>query len=144
MINRFCFAFLGAASLLLGSASATAQRPDGPVIIAISDTLNIGDARAVVLRHSADPDRDMVIMKRNFASVELLGGALALLESRRATGKAVDEEVLAVSSVGSRPLPRGLKARLNAAIDKLERQPLGRIGALGEGRSVRLPSTRAN
>jgi hypothetical protein len=143
MMNIAKQAMFAGCALVLSSAAAAAQRPDGPVIIAITDTLPSRDARAVVMRYPREPHRDIIILKGDDASVELLGGALAMLEQRRGKGrKDAQQEVVTIQGVAIDAVPAKMLPVLKATLERLSEQPVVRIGNLGRGRWLQMPGTR--
>lgn len=143
MMNIAKRAMFAGCALLFSSAPAAAQRPDGPVIVAITDTLPSRDARAVLMRYPRGSHRDIIILKRDEASVELLGGVLAMLEQRRVKGrKDAQQEVVTIQGVAIDAVPAAILPVLKATLELLSKQPEARIGNLGRGRWLQMPGTR--
>lgn len=143
MMNIAKRAMFAACALVSLSAPTAAQRPDGPVIVAVTDTLPSRDARAVLIRYPRESHRDIIILKSDDATVELLGGALAMLEQRRGRGrKDAQQEVVTIQGVAIDAVPANMLPVLKATLERLSQQPVVRIGNLGRGRWLQMPGTR--
>jgi len=125
--------------------AAVQAQPHQPseVTVAITDTLSASDARALVMRYP-DARGDVIVLKRRDATPELLAGALWLLaQHRRVPPRAGQLELSVIQGSAPRtPLSSGRVAALNAALQRLAHQPTVRIGNLGRGQWLRLPSTQ--
>jgi hypothetical protein len=95
------------------------------------------------MRYPREPHRDIIILKAEGASAELLGGALAMLEQRRAKGrKDAQQEVVTIQGVAIDAIPARVAPVLKAALERLSQQPVVHIGNLGRGRWLQMPGTR--
>ena len=124
--------------LLLASPSGSAAQVEGdvPTVLVIPESFPDVDGRAVLLR---EPGRDVVLLRASDATPETLSVALTLLSRlngstpRRA---AQGQMVPLTGYVLREPLSRARRIGLDEALERLKRQPLRRVGNLGEGRSI--------
>jgi hypothetical protein len=114
------------------------------VIVAVTDTLNTSDAKAILVRSSEKPE-DIVILKRLAATPETLGAALALMDRLRADSPVPFQMQVATMQGGAphQPLAGAELARLNRTLEHLAQRPTVNIGNLGLGQWVRIADTKS-
>lgn len=128
---------------LAAASPADAQPTDGPVIVAMTDTLNTRDARAIILRHPRTPAKDVIVLKRAHATPQLLAAALVVLETKREKGRSDrDPEMVALQGFHTERLPAALDSAVTRTLERLRDRPPAEIGNLGSGQWIRMPSTR--
>jgi hypothetical protein len=127
---------LTAAALAAPIPLAAQSAGPRPLFLAIPEVFPDIDARAVVVRETA---REVVLLRATDATAETLGVALALLRRVRERPVQPGRSVMLpiTGFVVTRPQGMAARTRLDEAIERLKAQPLGRVGTLGQGRSIR-------
>ena len=141
---HFRFAFC-LATALAGDKMAVAQaQSDRPVILAIVDQFPREEARAMLVRYPHSSGRDMILLNREHVSPEALASTLLLLRKLRVSSVAPGRvQIVPIKgSVLADPLPARTRAQLDASLQRLATQSFSRVGNLGRGQWIELPSDR--
>ncbi|HJU64866.1 MAG TPA: hypothetical protein VJ596_04280 [Gemmatimonadaceae bacterium] len=134
------------AALAGGCATIVLSTPAGAqfgvaassVRVAVPDSFPAPGARALVVRFA--DGQDIILLNPEHASAEALAAALTLLgELRRATPRAPATQVVTIQGyVRHRAASVGALGRHRMIMELLHRQPIARIGNLGQGRWIAL------
>lgn len=128
------------ALFLISTRAAAQASASNSAVLALVDSLPVPAVPAVVMFRSRPSGRHIVAIRRDRATPELLGGALALVRrlERAHAGDARSAIVPISASARTRALPASARAPLQSLIERAERRPMTRIGDLGQGRWLRI------
>ena len=131
------------ALLPLAIARAQAAR-DTPVRIALVDSLSLTQARAEVVRTGSSRQPDVVLLRASDATMQDLGGALAMLRRMRRDPVAPGRNVRATltGSAFNGELPESRRLALERALAAVRAAPMADIAPLGRGRWLDFQSTK--
>lgn len=130
--------------LMLPLALAAQVRETTRTVVALSDSMPVGNAKAVLLFHARPSGNNIVLLPRRAFSIHALGAALQLLDRmEREHGASSNSAMIPIEGVlPPRHFTLEARSELRSILTDVARQPETQIGGLGSGQWLALARPR--